>query len=120
MDENNPIRISDPTLPDVSFDLVGRTWKLCFDFEAIAAYHEIMGVNPLLDGFDFAPLGFAATLCVGLLRYQPEVTLGEVKTWLSYKSGGELYAPVIKALSLSLPDKEETAAAAAPPDPPSA
>jgi len=98
------IQIQDPTLPDVTFELRGHAFRLCYDFQALAVYHQLTDVNPLIDGFDVSPLNFAAVLVSGLLRHQPDTTLEEVQGWLTLQTGRELLPAVLKALNIALPE----------------
>lgn len=96
-----------------------RPRRLCFDFNAFAAYEEATGKNVLAGGLqeDLQSVrGVRALLWAALLHEDPELTQQQVGAMLHLGNVGEMTGRLRDALTQALPDPEPegNARAAAP------
>ena len=70
----------DKTLPNVPLTIDGRTYSLCFDFNALAIAEELTGLNLLqsLDLQNLSVVKYRALLYSTLLKENPKITIEEV------------------------------------------
>lgn len=98
-----------PTLPQVSIELNGQKYGLCFDFNALAHAESATGLN-MLQALDFQGLSattFRALLFASMLKLQPEITLEQVGNLIQYGTLPELYKAVARAYTESQPEPEQ-------------
>jgi hypothetical protein len=103
-----PTPFVDPTLPKVPVEVSGKTYSLCFDFNALATAEAITGVN-LLKAMDFQNLSavsFRALLFASLLKHQPNMTLEEAGSLIQPGNGATLTQALVKAYIDSNPEPE--------------
>jgi len=98
-----------------------RPRRLCFDFNAFAAYEEATGKNVLAGGLheDLQSVrGLRALLWAALLHEDPDLTQQQVGAMLHLGNVGEMTGRLQAALAQALPDAEPepegNAAAAGP------
>lgn len=107
---------SDPTLSSASVTIHDRTYKLCFDFNALATAEELTGIN-LLTSLDLSSLSvvkFRAIFYAALLKDQPEITLGQAGSLITMKSMNDITLALIEAWTGSRPEVDEAETKANP------
>jgi hypothetical protein len=90
---------SDPTLTFTELKLGAKTYKLCFDFDAIARAEEITGM-PLMAGVDFGNVGVKrvrAMLYASSLKAQPNVTLNDFTRHITPANIGRIEKALLEA-----------------------
>lgn len=96
-----------------------RERRLCFDFNALAAYEEATGTSVLAEGLQDGlrtARGIRALLWAALLHEDPDLTLSDVGAMLNIGNMADLTARLQAALvsALPAPDPEGNADAAGP------
>lgn len=72
-----------------------KTWKICFDYGAIARIEDATGIDvKRIDQWPVPSSKFPQVVWGGLRRYNPEVTLDEVLDVLNPDAQKELYDEV--------------------------
>lgn len=100
---------ADPTLAFTDLKLGNKTYKLCFDFDAIAIAEEISGM-PLMAGVNFSNVGVKrvrAMLYASALKAQPEVTLKEFTRYITPVNIKKIEKALLEAW-VACVEKEET------------
>lgn len=96
-----------PAEPVHTVKLDGREYRVRYDFNALAVFHEITGVN-LLHGWPgamFGPREVAAFLFCGLLHHNPDVDYKWCLGLLNMDNYEEILAVHLKpALSSAMPE----------------
>ncbi len=99
----------DPTLEFTELKLGKKTYKLLYDFDAIAKIEAATGI-PLLLGFDHAQINSAvrcaAMLHASMLRAQPDITFEEVKRLIKPTNIGQIAQALNKAWYASIAEAE--------------
>jgi hypothetical protein len=100
---------ADPTLPNAPLALDGKTYHLCYDFNAIIAYEEKSGENILVafEPDNMTPTKMRQLLWAGLLRENPEITLEQTGALAGYVDMARISNAIVSALLGSRPDPEE-------------
>lgn len=111
---------ADPTLQFTELKLGKKTYKLCFDFDAIARAEEMTGM-PLMAGVDFSNVGIRrvrAMLYASALKAQPEATLDEFTRLITPASIKKIERALVEAWVASVEQEEaEEEASENPPAP---
>jgi hypothetical protein len=110
----------DATLPDVSIELAGETYHLCFDYAALSLAERKLSaagikVN-LLEamgsiGAEKLPFLFYA----GLIKAHPSISFEEAKALITMKTLTSIYGAVVNAFVASMAEPKEEAADPQPP-----
>lgn len=100
---------ADPTVQKIAVELFGKTYFLCFDFNALARTEELTGINMLAaaDLRDMTATQFRALLYAALLKYQPEVQLEQVGDLINNDTAEKLGKAVEDAYQASAPEPED-------------
>lgn len=110
----------DPVTGDTSFKLNDAPYTLRFDFEALAGFYKLAGVNPILEPLGADPMRVLQLLHAGLRFHHPSLTVDQVKAWFT---SAPMFAALSGLLSSGLrsqtPDPDPSAPAE-PQDPPTA
>jgi hypothetical protein len=97
----------DPTLPDVDLILGGKTYKLCFDFNAICQAEKVAGVNLLTSVIgEITAQSLRGLLWASLLKDQPTITIDEVGALIRPTNIAVIRQAVVTAWFGSVPDEE--------------
>lgn len=113
---------ADPTMEFTELKIGKRTYKLTYDFDAIARVEASTGISLLL-GFDHTQINSAercaAMLHASLLPAQPEITLEQTKRLIKPATIGLIAQALNKAwyASIAEADPEEAENAQNPPAP---
>lgn len=101
----------DPTLPNVPLELCGKTYHVCYDFNAIIAYEEQTGENILItfESEDIAPKKLRALLWAGLLKENPDLTLQQVGALIALSDMGRVVQAVAAAITGSKAEPDPNA-----------
>jgi hypothetical protein len=116
---NTQVEAPNPALPFVPIVIDGITYKMVFDFGALAAAEEAL----LAKGFDANLLmamvrrtfSTVRTLfAASLYAYQPEIDFNEAQNWVTQANIIEIMLAIDKAWKKSMPDADSEVA---PPQP---
>lgn len=108
----------DPTLPNVSIEIGGETYHLCFDYAALATAErklsdEGIRVN-MLASFDLNAERLPYVFYAGLLKAHPDITFAQASAFISLRSYIDIFLRVKEAFDASMaepkPAEEETPA----------
>jgi hypothetical protein len=83
---------ADPTIKFTDLTLGKKTYKLCFDFDAVALAEEKTGMA-LLAGVDWRNIGvrrIAVMLYASALKAQPDVTMDEFRQYINHRNIGKI------------------------------
>lgn len=87
---------SDPTLPDVKIVLGGFERQLCYDFNAIVQAETHTGINLVKAVVeDITARSLRGLLWAAAIRYNPELTLEEVGTWITPRNISTIHAALV-------------------------
>src|ERR1051326_7518669 len=97
---------NDPTVEFVEIQLQGKTWKLAYDFNAIAEAEKLTGCN-LLQGVSgvlyttMTAQQLRALLYAAMCKAHPKVTLEEVGTLIPILSMADIQRALLKTWGIS-------------------
>ncbi|MBT9387020.1 hypothetical protein KM176_24480 [Pseudooceanicola sp. CBS1P-1] len=101
---------------DYTFDALGRSWTLCFDFNALADFEQHSGrkAAAFLAEIETDPEALSLAdmrmmVWAGLVQHHPEVTLREAGQIL-----GEAPEAMMQALGAAMPEPSQDGAKALP------
>src|SRR4051812_1595755 len=100
-----------PIAPAVEIEIGGDTRHLLLDFNAIAAAESATGKNYLTIGALSRPGGadVTALLWGALLHETPELTLREVRSWVSYANIVTITNKVYETINACFPKAQDPA-----------
>jgi hypothetical protein len=102
---------ADPTIEFASIQLRGKEWRLCFDFNAIAAAEQLTGCN-LLQGIGGAlvhtmtVVQFRALFYAALIKAHPDITLEAAGALITIANMGDIRDALLKSYGVSMPEKK--------------
>jgi hypothetical protein len=99
----------DATLPDVSIELGGETYHLCFDYAALSVAERKLSnagikVN-LLEALELQSIGaerLPIVFFASLIKAQPSITFEEVKALVTMKTFLPIFQAVVDAFVASM------------------
>ncbi len=95
----------DPTLPDVSIEVAGKKYQLCYDFNAICQVYAETRVN-LLEGFELGnPIVLRAMFWASVLKHQPKLTVEDAGSLVNADTIGAITEGLMLAWGGSLPEE---------------
>jgi hypothetical protein len=110
---------ADPTLEFTSLKINGKTYKLIYDFDAIADIEEETNI-PLLVGIDFRRLNVRqvrAMLCACMRKAHPAVSPKVITPWIVPKNMPLIIDALIQTWFVSTAKRQEDESAENPPTP---
>lgn len=99
---------ADPTLEFVELTLKGTTYRLCFDFEAMARAEEETGLSLIL-GLDYKALRITqirGLFRAAALKAHPDLTLAETTKLVTPVTASRIAAAVMAAWLKTLAESE--------------
>lgn len=108
---------ADPTLQFVPITIKGKTFDLCYDFNAVAEAEKLCGAN-LLQGIGGVILHtmtaaqFRGLFYAALIKAQPKMTIEAAGALMDMETMPEIREKLLEAYGVSMPEKT--------PDPPAA
>ena len=100
----------DPTLPHVELILGGKTYHLCFDFNAIVRAEKETGLNLLRAALEAVnATNIRGLLWASLLHENPTLTIEHVGSFINYRNIAIINDAVRTAWFGSIPEPEEGA-----------
>jgi hypothetical protein len=102
---------ADPTVEYVPIELSGSTWKLAYDFNAIAEAESITGCN-LLQGVGGVLLHtmtatqFRGLFYAALRRAHPEITIHQAGLLMTIENMADIREALLKAYGVSMPERQ--------------
>jgi len=118
--------MNDKTLPVI--DIAARekeivigdvTYRLRYNFNAIAGFEEGTGINPAIQPIPPTLYNFMCLLYAGLRAHHPEVTIDVVMEWFNEANAAELCKLAYESFYGTLPEPKKDEGGEAP-NPPSA
>ena|SRR5690242_11632775 len=100
---------ADPTARFVPLKLGGTTYRLCFDFDAIAKAEEMTGMQ-LLFGVDWSRITIVrarAMLVACMLKAHPDITPEKLTKYMTHKNMPKIQNALIDAWVNSTPDADD-------------
>lgn len=121
MEEKNTVTgtTADPILHFTDVRLNGKTYKLIYDFEAVAKAEDLTGI-PLLVGVDWGHINarrIRAMLFASLLKACPELKLEDVTKLINVRNLPKIERALIDAWVTSTPEAEDEKENPPQPDP---
>jgi hypothetical protein len=112
---------ADPTARYTTLELAGKTFYLCYDFDAIAKAEQLTGM-PLLFGVDWSHIDakrMRAMLCAAMLKAQPDTKPEDLTRYFTHRNVLMIQNAIIEAWLSSTPEPEEDGSKTDPqtPDP---
>ena len=99
----------DPTIQFTELTLGNKTYKLCYDFDAVAKAEALTGMA-LLAGVDWTNITLPrirAMLYASALKADPKVTLGEFTKHITHRNILRIQIALADAWTESTPEKDE-------------
>jgi hypothetical protein len=103
---------ADPVVRYTPLEIDGSTYRLAYDFNAIAQVEQSQGVN-LLKNFMVSELNASSLrgiLYAGLLKAHPEMTMEDAGRLIHPRNINSILETVVRAYEASMPEKKEAAA----------
>jgi hypothetical protein len=110
----------DATLPDVSIEIKGETYHLCFDYAALSiAERKLSDVGikvNMLEALDLRGIGaerLPIVFFAALVKAQPDITYEEASALITMKNYADIFSKVVEAFVASMAEPktaEETKA----------
>lgn len=97
----------DPTVRYTPLELNGVTYRLAFDFNALARAEAVAGIN-LLQGLNLTIANaqqFRAVLWAALLKAQPKMTIDEAGALLQPGAFEAISQALMESFTASMPDR---------------
>jgi hypothetical protein len=116
---NKKIPVLDSAARETEFTVDGVTYRLRYNFDAIAGFEEGTGINPAIESIPPTILNFMSLLYAGLRAHHPEVTIETVQSWFNEETSAQLCKLAYESFYGTLPEPKTVEEKDAP-DPPSA
>jgi hypothetical protein len=113
------IPVLDSAARETEFVVDGETYRLRYNFDAIAGFEEGTGINPALEPVSPTIYNFMSLLYAGLRAHHPEVTIEIVMGWFNETNSAELCKIAYESFYGALPEPKKDEGGEAP-NPPSA
>lgn len=100
---------ADPTARFTTLEIGGKTFKLCYDFEAIAKAEELTGMA-LLFGVDWSHIDarrMRAMLCAAMLKAQPDTKPEQLTKFFTHQNVLKIQNAIIDAWLNSTPEAKD-------------
>lgn len=100
---------ADPTVRYTPLELDGKTYHLCFDFDAVAKAEQMTGME-LLFGVDWSKITaprLRAMLTACALKAHPEITPAQLTRHIRHKNLLKIQTALVDAWVNSTPDQED-------------
>jgi hypothetical protein len=100
---------ADPTLHFTEVKLSGKTYKLIYDFDAVAKAEALTGL-PLLVGVDWSKINaqrIRAMLYASVLVAHPEIKLSDITKLITVRNLPRIERALVDAWVSSTPDPDE-------------
>jgi hypothetical protein len=96
--------VLDSAARETEFIVDGETYRLRFNFEAIAGFEEGTGINPISEPIPPTTFNIMCLLYAGLQAHHSEITMETVESWFNDQNGVQLGKVAFEAFYGSLPE----------------